>query len=46
MTYEEIAEQGEKKRKRVATNLSFNDAMNKVEELGFGYSMHQAEDSR
>jgi hypothetical protein len=40
MTYAEIKEQGELQRQRVTTGLSFQAAQAKVQELGFGYSMH------
>lgn len=40
MTYEEIESQGDTLRKRVASNLSFEQAKKMVDFLGFGHSMH------
>ena len=37
MTYEEIAEQGDKPRELVKRGLSFDDAQKMAKALGFGY---------
>ena len=43
MTYAEIDELGDRKRELVVQDLTFEAAKKKIEELGFGHSIHPSQ---